>query len=158
MPVPILLFAAAGALAGGGLGGSVYLWKKGAQIAADDERRKDIEHAKNLIHKQTELAEVRKAAEAAGVDPDAVLSGYEAIRDGYFSLPEVASKFYAGKAPVPFTEESTLPAGLSPGETTRATAAEIRAWARDAGYEVADRGPVPRHILEAYQDARVAPE
>ncbi len=30
---------------------------------------------------------------------------------------------------------------------------EVRAWAREAGYEVSDRGRVSSQILQAYQDA-----
>lgn len=31
---------------------------------------------------------------------------------------------------------------------------EVRAWARENGYEVADRGRIKREILDAYQDRK----
>ena len=45
-------------------------------------------------------------------------------------------------------------------KTTRGAAsrkpetAEIRAWAREQGYEVSDRGRIPSEIIEAYKKAR----
>lgn len=45
-------------------------------------------------------------------------------------------------------------------KTTRGAAArkpetaEIRAWAREQGYDVSDRGRIPSEIIEAYKKAR----
>lgn len=37
---------------------------------------------------------------------------------------------------------------------SRSDLAEIRAWARENGYEVSDRGRIYEHILAAYDAAR----
>lgn len=49
--------------------------------------------------------------------------------------------------------------GRAPKQTARGAArkadtAEIRAWAREQGYDVSDRGRIPAEIVEAYQKAR----
>lgn len=38
-------------------------------------------------------------------------------------------------------------------ETTVAEREEIRAWARDNGYELADFGRIPKRVFAAYRDA-----
>lgn len=38
-------------------------------------------------------------------------------------------------------------------ETTPEEREEIRAWAKDQGYELADFGRIPKHIFAAYQEA-----
>ncbi|MET9019777.1 histone-like nucleoid-structuring protein Lsr2 [Actinopolymorpha singaporensis] len=43
------------------------------------------------------------------------------------------------------------PAG---GSARKPETAEIRAWARDQGYDVSDRGRIPAEIIEAYQKGR----
>jgi hypothetical protein len=39
------------------------------------------------------------------------------------------------------------------GAAARPDLSEVRAWAREAGYEVSDRGRVSSQILQAYEDA-----
>lgn len=45
-------------------------------------------------------------------------------------------------------------AAAAPAPTQEATAAEIREWARGAGYEVTDRGRVSAELREAYAAAQ----
>lgn len=60
----------------------------------------------------------------------------------------------------PFIEKATRVAtargGRSRGRSTsggggRSKAAEVRAWAKEQGIEVPDRGRVPNHIIEQYE-------
>ena len=153
MPIPILFFAAAGALAGTGLGGGVYLWRKGSQHAAHQEAQTETEQLSDLIRREMDVAELREAAEAAGVDVESVIAGYRGLRDGYLSLPEVVEKYLSGEAPVQTQSTSSSVPAIESGEVVRATPAEVRAWAQGAGLDVADRGPIPGHVLEAYRAA-----
>ena len=160
MPIPILFFAAAGALAGTGLGGGVYLWRKGSQHAAHEEAETEIDQLSDLIRRGMDLAELREAAETAGVDVESVIAGYKGLRDGYLSLPDVVENYLSGKAPVQTHSTSSSVAAIESGEVVRATPAEVRAWAKGVGLDVADRGPIPGHVLEAYRaehDWRHAP-
>lgn len=47
-------------------------------------------------------------------------------------------------------EAGVTPAGYAPGPPVPPGAPELRAWARRAGYEVADRGRIPREVREAW--------
>lgn len=38
-------------------------------------------------------------------------------------------------------------------ETTRRERVKIRHWAKKNGYEIADRGVIPKHIFAAYEEA-----
>jgi Lsr2 len=40
------------------------------------------------------------------------------------------------------------------GSARKPETAEIRAWARDQGYDVSDRGRIPAEIIEAYSKGR----
>ncbi|WP_020579471.1 histone-like nucleoid-structuring protein Lsr2 [Actinopolymorpha alba] len=40
------------------------------------------------------------------------------------------------------------------GAARKPETAEIRAWAKDQGYDVSDRGRIPAEIIEAYQKGR----
>ncbi len=40
------------------------------------------------------------------------------------------------------------------GSARKPETAEIRAWAKDQGYDVSDRGRIPAEIIEAYQKGR----
>lgn len=154
MVAPILFFAAAGALAGAGAGGSVYLWRRGSQEAAKLEQQRDIENIKELLQQHTDLATIRAEAEAAGVDVDAAIAGYEAVKNGYMDLEEALRQYYAGEAAVPAKNRraaSELSAGGSPA--IEAPSSEIRDWARSNGHEVADFGPIPKDVLSAYRRA-----
>lgn len=55
----------------------------------------------------------------------------------------------------PWVENATrVPASRSPRKTaTRRDLDEVRVWARENGFEVSDRGRVPKRVLDAY-DAR----
>lgn len=44
-------------------------------------------------------------------------------------------------------------ASRRPSRSAGSETAEIRAWARDNGHAVSERGRIPRHIVEAYEAA-----
>lgn len=44
--------------------------------------------------------------------------------------------------------------GSKAAASGKADTAEIRAWAKEQGYEVSDRGRIPGDVVEAYQNAR----
>ncbi|MFE6767831.1 hypothetical protein ACFVFD_02515 [Streptomyces fimicarius] len=87
--MPILFFAAAGALFAGGTGGSLYLWKRGCQEAARQLQRLDAKAARQALTDAVDLADLRKEARAAGLDPDEVVAGYEKMRDEQLSPQDV---------------------------------------------------------------------
>lgn len=45
----------------------------------------------------------------------------------------------------------------SPAPKAASTGAEIRAWAKNNGYDVPQRGVIPNHIKEAYEKALAKP-
>jgi hypothetical protein len=55
--------------------------------------------------------------------------------------------------------EALAPRSRSPKKSSPAIAsngassAQVRAWARKNGYQVADKGRIPAHVLTAYQQA-----
>ena len=90
--MPILFFAAAGALFGGGAGGGWYLWRRGQQEAAKRMQHQDAEAAKQALRDAIDLAELRSEAQAAGLDPDEVVAGYEKLRDSQLSPEDVLKR------------------------------------------------------------------
>jgi hypothetical protein len=44
--------------------------------------------------------------------------------------------------------------GAPPAKATREQNQAIRTWARDNGYDLADRGRIPSHIVQAYHNGR----
>ncbi|MFG2441206.1 hypothetical protein [Streptomyces sp. NPDC048508] len=87
--MPILFFAAAGALVAGGTGGGWYMWKRGQQEAAKRLQHEDAEAAKQALRDAIDLADLRSEAKAAGLDPDEVVAGYEKLRDSQLSTEDV---------------------------------------------------------------------
>jgi hypothetical protein len=90
--MPILFFAAAGALFAGGTGGGWYLWKRGQQEAAKRLQRQDAEAAKQALSDAIDIAALRTQAEAAGLNPDEAIAGYEKLRDTQLSPEEVLER------------------------------------------------------------------
>ncbi|MBK3569853.1 MULTISPECIES: hypothetical protein [unclassified Streptomyces] len=90
--MPILFFAAAGALVAGGTGGGWYMWKRGQQEAAKRLQHEDAEAAKQALRDAIDLADLRSEAKAAGLDPDEVVAGYEKLRDSQLSTEDVLKK------------------------------------------------------------------
>ncbi|MEU1177571.1 hypothetical protein ABZ464_07965 [Streptomyces sp. NPDC005820] len=90
--MPILFFAAAGALVAGGTGGGWYLWKRGQQEAAKRLQHEDAEAAKQALRDAIDLADLRSEAKAAGLDADEVVAGYEKLRDSQLSTEDVLDK------------------------------------------------------------------
>ena len=82
MPLAIALYVAAAAAAVGGPWVGKTLFDRAQQERASATLRRDREHVKEALHDEIELAELRKQAEANGVDPDLVEQGYQALRDG----------------------------------------------------------------------------
>jgi hypothetical protein len=90
--MPILFFAAAGALMAGGTGGGWYMWKRGQQEAAKRLQHEDAEAAKQALRDAIDVADLRSEAKAAGLDPDEVVAGYEKLRDSQLSTEDVLKK------------------------------------------------------------------
>ncbi|GAA3692796.1 hypothetical protein [Streptomyces iranensis] len=90
--MPILFFAAAGALFAGGAGGGRYLWKRGLQEAAKRLQYQDAEAAKQALRDAIDLADLRSKAQEAGLDPDEVVAGYETLRDSQLSPEDVLKR------------------------------------------------------------------
>ncbi|WP_328665383.1 hypothetical protein OG905_00480 [Streptomyces sp. NBC_00322] len=90
--MPILFFAAAGALFGGGAGGGWYLWRRGLQEAAKRLQHQDAEAAKQALRDAIDLADLRSKAQEAGLDPDEVVAGYEKLRDSQLSPEDVLKR------------------------------------------------------------------
>lgn len=90
---PLLFYAAAGALIGGGISGGIgggwYLWQRGQQEAAKRLQREDAEAAKEALRDAIDLADLRSQAQAAGLDPDEVVAGYKRLRDSQVSPDDV---------------------------------------------------------------------
>lgn len=152
MVLPVIFFAAAGALAGGGLGGGWYFWQRGVQESARIQGDRDADNIRRALVAQTDLASVKRDARAAGVDVEAAIAGYEALKAGQLTPGELANLVLSGRAAIPSDRPDVTQSQLGSG-VSKATTAEIRAWARDNGYPVASRGPIPRHILDAYHSS-----
>lgn len=89
MFLPILYFAAAGALAVGGTAGASLLFQRGRQLAASRLRAQDIAELQRLLRAEIDLAKLRAEATEQGVDPQLVEEGYTRLRDGSVTLDEV---------------------------------------------------------------------
>ncbi|MFF8927484.1 hypothetical protein ACF1AO_09505 [Streptomyces longwoodensis] len=91
--MPILFFAAAGALFAGGIaggaGGGWYLWRRGQQEAAKRLQHQDAEAAKQALRDALDLADLRRKAQEVGLNPDEVVAGYETLRDSQLSPEDV---------------------------------------------------------------------
>ena len=57
------------------------MWQRGQQEAAKRLRREDSVAAKEALEDEIEIAALRKKAQAAGLDPDQVILGYQQLRD-----------------------------------------------------------------------------
>ena len=85
----ILLFAAAGALAGAGAGGAWYAAEQAKREAAARLSHRDREALRQALEDEIAMADLLAQARAVGVDPQMVASGYEALRDGRMTLEQV---------------------------------------------------------------------
>lgn len=90
-PSPLLYYLAAGVLAAG-TPAAIYVAQQGRREAARRLQAKDFEVKKEALTQEKDLAVLREAAIDAGVDPDAVIAGYEALRDGQVTLEDVVIK------------------------------------------------------------------
>ncbi len=91
MFIPILLFAAAGTLISGGIGGGLTLWNTARRKAAEDEIRQTTDLKKAALRAEIDLAEVEAEARAAGIDPAEVLKGIDAVVAGQVTLSQIQS-------------------------------------------------------------------
>jgi len=88
-PSPLLYYAAASVLLFGAPVGGIYLAQQGQREAARRLQAKDTEIKKEALTQAKELEALREEAIEAGVDPDVVIAGYEALRDGQVSPDDV---------------------------------------------------------------------
>lgn len=90
MVVPILCFAAAGALLGAGTGGAKLLWAKGRRDAAAHEFAETANLHEEALRAQMRVETVREEARARGMDPDEVIRGVDALVNGQLSATDVS--------------------------------------------------------------------
>jgi hypothetical protein len=163
MPIPIILaLAAAGALAGGGIGtavGGVMWFRKTGHEAARDEAVADSKNITDVLRQRMTEQQVRDEAKAAGVDVDAAVNGYKAAKDGVVRLADVAVRVALGDTGVPISKQSLSKEVLEEARATItadgvASNSDIRMWGRANGYVVKDRGPLPKALLEAFRAAQ----
>jgi|SRR6185312_13888259 hypothetical protein len=86
---PLLFYAAAGALILGGIGGGRYFWQRGQQEAAKRLQHEDADAAKEALRDAIDIADLRRQAQAVGLDPDEVVAGYQGLRDSQVSPDDV---------------------------------------------------------------------
>lgn len=85
MPI-YFLYAAGCALIGGGL---AVLNDAQSRSAAEAARRRQALEAE-LLRAEIDLEKLRAQAREAGLDPEKVIAGYEALRGGQISIDDVA--------------------------------------------------------------------
>lgn len=96
-PSPILYYAAASVLLFGAPAGGIYLAQQGRRESARRLQAKDTEIKKEALTQAKDLAILREEAMEAGVDPDVVIGGYEALRDGQVSPDDVVDMVMRNK-------------------------------------------------------------
>jgi hypothetical protein len=89
---PVVYYAVAGVLIAGAPPAGIYLARQGQRESARRLQAKDFEIKNEALTAEKDLAELRKEAIQAGVDPDAVVAGYEALRDGQISPEDVLAR------------------------------------------------------------------
>ena len=88
--LPVVYFAAAGASLFGGIGSGWYFWERGKQTAAAKLRQEDLREIKELLTRELDLQDLRDEAERRGVDPEAVVRGYESLKQEQPDLGQLA--------------------------------------------------------------------
>lgn len=83
--------------------------------------------------------------------------------DGATERPSVDTELAGGEVveeePGEVPDAGSEDGGGGSGEETAApSTADVRAWAREHEFEVADAGPIPKHVQQAYDDAHPAAE
>jgi hypothetical protein len=102
MPSPVALYAAAGALAAGGVGGGSLLLQKAQREAAKDIYQTDQKAVREVLEGEIQLEELRERAREKGIDPDGVEHGYHAVKNdqiGFEEVLEVLGTGASGKKP-----------------------------------------------------------
>lgn len=162
MPIPLVLaLAAAGGVAGAGLGaaaGGLHMWRQVNRRGATEEYQGDIDALSHLLRSEMDLARLKREAKNLGVDPVAVDAGYQMYRDGQADLADVVKRLVRGEVPVPLIEPSSGEAAkalIEPGTAT-ATTSEMRTWLRQNGYDVPTVGPLAQRWIDIYMEAHPA--
>ena len=81
--IPILLFAAAGALIGGGAGGGLALWNKAKRESAKVQLQETDSLYEEALRAKLRLMDLEEEAKSRGINPDEVRTGVQAILDGH---------------------------------------------------------------------------
>lgn len=89
MPIVIALYFLAGSLLVGGPAAGKYVYDVARREAARDLLRRDRQALVDALHGEVDLANLRHQAAAAGLDPDVVVQGYTAVRDGRMDLDQL---------------------------------------------------------------------
>ena len=89
MFIPILRFAAAGALIAGGVGGGFALWGKAKRETARKELLDTSDLQEAALRARMHLKELENEAEALGLDPAEVRRGVDALVTGQLNLQDV---------------------------------------------------------------------
>lgn len=92
--MPIVLFAAAGACIGLGIGGGRYLNDLARRRAARDLQQQEIQDQHDLLVRKMDYERLRREAVALGLDPDVVEGGYRALVDGQVTVGEAIAELH----------------------------------------------------------------
>lgn len=159
MPLPIVVaFAAAGAIAGTGLGtaaGGVYMWRRTKQEEATRSREADLDAISRLLSAEMDLADLKRQAEEVGVDVQAVEAGYKAYKDSHDEILKIASQILNGEVIVPTSSNATA-LGLQEmagDDTSVVSDRAMREWLRKNGYSVPSSGPLAKQWKRIYWES-----
>jgi hypothetical protein len=122
-----------------------------AVAAANDwiERRSEREHQYGANRKAAQ-----QSTQAPRSQPAEVLSETRPGQPSAVAQPLPHPPSHRREPVQPLPPASTEP----PPETPAVSTAELRRWARQTGLRVADRGPIPAHVREAWLRAQQAGE
>lgn len=153
--------AVVGAVTGGGVGAAVggVLWAtKLADSAAVDRAMAGSENIKDLLRQKMSEQEVRDQAKSVGVDVCAAVEDYRAAQQGQIDIQTLVKDLITKTTGVPMADAagsaSLVAEPALPVRSERVGLnAEIRRWARENGLDVADKGRIPRRVLDAFREA-----
>ncbi|GAA4553128.1 histone-like nucleoid-structuring protein Lsr2 [Amycolatopsis samaneae] len=80
----------------------------------------------------------------------------EGLREGLAPFLAASRRVGGRKVRLAVGQSAAGPAPVSQADRERSRA--VRAWALDNGYEVSERGRIPREVVEAFERAEAQPE
>ncbi len=108
-----------------------------------------VEHGYRLLARLADGSSGRRRPNdqrrSGGVDPSASVGRAPQVSD-----PPPAAGPTGNSAPTPTQQQRRQRAPARLAAATPVTPAMVRCWAQEQGIEVADRGPIPRSVMEQY--------